>query len=404
VAGSLGVERSGGPRSVSGATRERIVRYVAALAGRATQARIARLARLSPATVSTLIRDLQRDGVIELRAEAPDRRGQVIAIANLPGLAIGVELGQAHISVCARAIASDRAYFAESRESGANRRGAWLQTTGELVQRLVEDNNLGSEPVVSVGLGIPAPVLPVSGEVFTPAILQGWEGAKPGVELGRLLSAPVEVDNEANLAAYGEYLYGADTEVTSMIYLKMSVGVGAGIILNGRILRGWSGIAGEVGHLSIDPNGPVCRCGNRGCLETFISSAHLVEQAAVALRGFGRSKAPEALRDLISLANDGEPACVRVLQDAGQHIGRAIATCSMVLNPECVVLGGELGVLAGHLILAPARESYRNFALRASAGPTIRIKKSEMAITAPAAGALAWGLVAGGHKLKHANR
>jgi len=381
-------------RSMREATKQRLLRYVAAMPAEATQARIAKLARLSPATVSTLMRELQSDGLVGIRDDPSGRRGQQISVTSLPGVAAGVELGQTHISVCVRALASDRDYFVESSDSGADRRRTWLATTVGLISKVVEENGLASEPIVSVGLGVPAPVLPGSGEVFTPAILQGWEKARPASELGRALSAPVAVDNEANLAAFGEYLYGAGREMASMIYLKMSIGVGAGIVIDGRLMRGWRGIAGEVGHLSMDPGGLVCRCGNRGCLETLISSAQLVDQASAAHRGFGGSAIPNTVEDMVALANRGDPACIRIFQDAGRHIGRAIAAFSIFLNPECVVLGGQLGTLAGELIVRPALESFESFAIKESAGANCKIRASELPITAPATGALAWGLLA----------
>jgi predicted NBD/HSP70 family sugar kinase len=380
-------------RSLREATKDRLLRYVAALPGDATQARIAKLARLSPATLSTLMRELQADGLVAVQDDPSSRRGQQISVTNLPGVAVGVELGQAHISVCVRALTSERRYFAESAESGADRRSTWLDTTVRLISDLINENQLSPEPVVSVGLGIPAPVLPEAGEVFTPAILQGWEGAKPASELSRALSAPVAIDNEANLAAFAEYLYGAGRGTSSMIYLKMSAGVGAGVLVDGRMMRGWRGMVGEIGHLSMDPAGPVCRCGNRGCLETLIGSAHLVDQAAAAHRGFGRSAIPATIEDMVALACLGDPACVRILQDAGRHIGQAIATCSIFVNPECVVLGGQLGTLAGDLIMDSARESFSSFAIKESAGPNCKIKASELPVTAPALGALAWGLL-----------
>ena len=383
-----------GSRSVREVTMQRLLRHVAALQGEASQARIAKLARLSPATVSTLIRELEAQGAVGISDDTAGRRGQRITVRELPGLAIGVELGQDHIAVCVRALAQSKTVFAESSDSGADRRGTWLETTIRLITELIEEHGLDGEPIISAGLGIPAPVLPGTGEIFTPAILHGWEGARPGQQLSNALTAPVAVDNEANLAAYAEYLYGAGRDTASMIYLKMSLGVGSGIVTDGRIMRGWRGVAGEVGHLSMDPAGLVCRCGNRGCLETLISSAYLLEQATVAHRGFGRSEAPATIEDLIASANRGDPASNRIFRDAGRHIGRAIATFCIVINPECVVLGGQLGTHAGDLIIPPVRESFENFAIKESSGPTCKIRTSELGEKAPATGALAWGLLA----------
>jgi len=382
------------PRSSRDLNEQRVLAHVAALKGEASQARVAKLTGLSAATVSGLIHKLEDKGKVGISDDPSGRRRQRIAVQNLPGVAIGVELGQNHISVCARALAESTVHYMESAESGADRRDTWVEVTTQLTARIIRENNLSGQPIVSVGLGIPAPVLPGTGEIFTPAILQGWERARPGQQLSSALEAPVAVDNEANLAAYAEYLYGCGRDTSSMIYLKMSLGVGAGIVNEGRIMHGWHGIAGEVGHLSMDPSGPVCRCGNRGCLETLISTGHLVDQAKDAHRGFGGPGIPDSIDDLIASARSGDPANNRILHEAARHIGRAIAAYCTLINPECVVLGGQLGTQAGDLVIAPVRESFESFAIKESSGLICKIKASELEVTAPATGALAWGMLA----------
>ena len=144
-----------------------------------------------------------------------------------------------------------------------------------------------------------------------------------------------------------------------MAYLRLSAGIGAGLVINGRPFRGARGIAGEIGHVLVDPQGPICRCGNRGCLETFVAGPALCEL----LR---RSHGPLSTHQLLELAREGDAGCQRVIADAGRVVGRAVADLCNYLNPDLVVVGGDLSA-AGDLVLEPMREAVRRFAIPAAA-------------------------------------
>ena len=161
----------------------------------------------------------------------------------------------------------------------------------------------------------------------------------------------------------------------------MSSGIGAGIVVGGRIHRGFAGTAGEIGHVLVDPDGHVCRCGNRGCLETLAAGPGLLEQLR-RTHGGGLS-----LADVISLAHDGDPVCARVIADAGRWIGLTVAGLCNLLNPGMVVVGGELSA-AGELLLEPLRASVRGHAIPA-AGEDIQVVAGELGERAEVLGALA---------------
>jgi predicted NBD/HSP70 family sugar kinase len=145
-----------------------------------------------------------------------------------------------------------------------------------------------------------------------------------------------------------------------MIYLKVSSGIGAGLILNGRLYRGSTGLAGELGHLLVDPEGLVCRCGNRGCLETLAATGALVE---LLRRSHGEDV---TAAELLALARAGDLGCRRVIADAGRAIGQAVSMLLNVLNPELLVVGGDLAA-AGDLLLDGVRESIARAALPSAA-------------------------------------
>ena len=141
------------------------------------------------------------------------------------------------------------------------------------------------------------------------------------------LGLPVRVDNDANLGALAEHVWGAGEGVKDMIYLKLATGIGAGLVLGGRLYVGAGGTAGEIGHTIIDEHGPVCRCANRGCLETLASGAATVELLRPTLG------ADLTLGRVVALTLEGHPAATRVVADAGRHIGRAVANLVNLLNP-----------------------------------------------------------------------
>jgi predicted NBD/HSP70 family sugar kinase len=164
--------------------------------------------------------------------------------------------------------------------------------------------------VVGAGLTLPGTIAQPGGVVGPSSTLPRWSGVAAAAELGRRLGLPVLADNDANLGALGEAAFGAGRRAQDLIYVKVTTGIGAGVIVDGGLHRGTAGRAGELGHVRVRPDGPLCRCGRRGCLETFAST--------------------DALRR-------GVPAA-----EAGRLLGSAVAGLVNVLNPELVVVGGEL--------------------------------------------------------------
>jgi predicted NBD/HSP70 family sugar kinase len=191
-------------------------------------------------------------------------------------------------------------------------------------------------------------VEPETGEVGLPSILPGWIGVRAADAVGDMLGVRVLVDNDANLGAMAEMTFGAATGATDVVYLKASTGIGAGLVLGGSLYRGAAGTAGEVGHVTIDESGPLCRCGNRGCLESYAGTTALVELLRTS---HGPDVTPQ---QLIDLAIAGDAGARRVLTDAGRYIGIAVANLCNLVAPQLVVIGGELAQ-SGSLLLDPIR-------------------------------------------------
>ena len=198
------------------------------------------------------------------------------------------------------------------------------------------------------------------------------------------LGLRVEVDNDANLGASGEWMWGAGRGCTELAYLKLATGIGAGLILGGRPFKGAGGTAGEIGHTMVDPSGPICRCGNRGCLE-MLAGAGAVLDALRPTHGNGLT-----VKDVIALASDGDPGCCRALADAGHIIGGAASILCNLINPQRIVVGGEMAA-AGEVLLGPLRESLERSAIR-SAAQDVQVVQGSLGDKAEVLGAVALAL------------
>jgi predicted NBD/HSP70 family sugar kinase len=229
-------------------------------------------------------------------------------------------------------------------------------------------------------MGLPGPVHR-SGVVGSSAILPGWAGTHAAERMSDLLGMEVWLRNDANLGALAEATWGAGRGATTVVYLKLATGIGAGIVIDGRLFGGAGGTAGEIGHTSLDETGDICRCGSRGCLETYASGAAI---AGLLSRSLGEPLGPD---DVMQRAVDGDPGCRRALADAGRHIGAAVADLCNLVNPERIIVGGSMAV-AGDVLLDPLREAV---GLRAipSAAEDVEIVLGELGERAELLGAVA---------------
>ncbi|MFE4588793.1 ROK family transcriptional regulator [Streptomyces laurentii] len=354
------METPGSQSSLHRANLERVVRAVRT-AGSLTQAEIARATGLSAATVSNIVRELKDGGTVEVTpTSAGGRRARSVSLSGDAGVVVGVDFGHTHLRVAIGNLAHQ--VLAETAEpldvDGSAEEG--FDRAEELVKRLIEESGIRRDKVVGVGLGVPGPIDVSSGTLGSTSILPGWSGISPADELADRLGVPVHVDNDANLGALGELVWGSGRGVSDLAYIKVAGGVGAGLVIDGRVYRGPGGTAGEIGHITLDESGPVCRCGNRGCLETF-ASARYVLPLLQPTHG-----ADLTMERVVQLAREGDPGCRRVIADVGRHIGSAVASLCNLLNPSRVILGGDLAE-AGEIVLAPIRDSVARYAIPSAA-------------------------------------
>jgi glucokinase-like ROK family protein len=331
--------------------------------GQISRAEIARRTGLSRSTVSSLVADLQADGLVVERPEPGSAHGAqggrppiLLSFDASAGAAVGIDFGHSHLRVAVSDLAST--ILAERKLPLDTDHDAQqgLELAAEMVADALADAGVQRTQVIGAGMGLPGPIEQSEGTVGSSAILPGWIGMTAATEMRRRLDIPVMVDNDANLGALAEAAFGAGQDAGDLIYLKVSSGIGAGLILNGRLYRGSAGLAGELGHVLVDPDGIVCRCGNRGCLETVAATGALVD---LLRRSHGEDLTVEAM---LEAARGGDLGCRRVIHDAGRALGQVVATLLNVLNPELLVVGGDLAG-AGDLLLDGVRESVGRAAL-----------------------------------------
>jgi predicted NBD/HSP70 family sugar kinase len=356
----MSMDTPGSQSSLHRANLERVLRAVR-MAGSLTQAEIARTTGLSAATVSNIVRELKESGtVVVADTSSGGRRARSVSLSGDAGIVVGVDFGHSHLRVAVGNLAhrvlaeeSEPMNVDVSAEQGFARAEA-------MVARLLGQAGFRPDKVIGVGLGVPGPIDVETGALGSTAILPGWTGIAPGRELAQRLGMEVYVDNDANLGALGELVWGAGRGLSDLAYIKVASGVGSGLVINGQIYRGPGGTAGEIGHITLDEAGPVCRCGNRGCLETFVGSRYL-------LNLLNASHERElTLSDVVQLAQQGDLGCRRVIADAGRQIGTGVATLCNLLNPRRVILGGDLAE-AGELVLSPIRDSVARYAIPSAA-------------------------------------
>lgn len=354
------METPGSQSSLHRANLERVVRAVR-MAGSLTQAEIARATGLSAATVSNIVRELKDSGTVDVTpTSAGGRRARSVSLSGDAGVVVGVDFGHSHLRVAignlAHKVLAEEAEPIDVDASAAQ----GFDRAEQLVERLIAATGVNRQKVIGVGLGVPGPIDVETGVLGSTAILPGWTGINPRDELTGRLGVEVHVDNDANLGALGELVWGSGRGVADLAYIKVASGVGAGLVMGGQIYRGPGGTAGEIGHITLDESGPVCRCGNRGCLETFTAARYVLPLLTPS------HGADLTMPSMVALARGGDPGCRRVVADIGRHIGSGVANLCNLLNPSRVVLGGDLAE-AGDLVLDPIRDSVSRYAIPSAA-------------------------------------
>jgi predicted NBD/HSP70 family sugar kinase len=343
--------------------------------GPASRVDIIRATALSRATVSKLTGELQAQGLVTEQRPAltvAGRSGRPPALLGLnPELGAfgGVDFGHSSVRVAIADVTGT--LLAEDRFDLDVDNAAELAIAAavERLPALVDEAGLPRQRLLGVGAAISAPVRRDGASLAAAGILPGWSAISPQRELARRLGVPVHVGNDANLGALAEVRTGAARGASDVVYVMLSSGVGGGLVLGGSLFTGHSGMTGELGHVQVDPDGALCRCGNRGCLETVAGA-----QALLARLRQGRGRAV-SLAEAVQRAHAGDGLSRQVFREAGLAAGRVAGGICNVVNPELVIVGGDLSV-AGELLVGAVREGLEQTSI-----PAVRADVTVVAAT-----------------------
>ena len=315
--------------------------------------------------------------------------------AKLEELIIGVDLGGTKIrAVLADAGANIKVW--DYRGTDAD------QGPEEVIKRIIEsikllmDSVASPGDIVGIGIGAAGACEFSSGVVSSSPHLPGWHDVQLRDIIQRQFGIPTYLDNDATLAALGEHRFGAGIGVDNMLYVTLSTGIGGGIIIEGKPYRGVSGTAGEMGHMTIDVNGPRCSCGNTGCWETLVSGTALAQEAVrqieagalTTILSFCEGDLKKVSAQIVSLAAEqGDALAQGLISRTGYYLGVGLVNLVNIFNPELILIGGGLSQI-GQPLLAPALKlvSERAFAVPAKA---VRIEIARLGANAEALGAVA---------------
>ena len=317
-----------------------------------TRAELAQLTGLARSTISLRIDELLEHGLVTPVGEAVSTGGRPPAqIALNPGarVVVAADLGATHGRVAITDLSGKvlRSVFEDLViANGPEVVLDWLVLT---INRLMVECDRPISDLVAVGIGLPGPVEHESGRPTNPPIMPGWDGYDVPAHIRRTFSVPILVDNDVNIMALGERAMGWP-DADNIIFVKVSTGIGSGIIGGGVLQRGAQGIAGDIGHVKIPRGaGVVCKCGNEGCLEAIAGSPAIIAD----LRGIGRDITTVA--ELVALVKSGDTSAIQAVRQAGRDIGEVLTVCVSIINPSVITIGGALAQ-AGEHIIAGVRE------------------------------------------------
>ncbi|MBT2594034.1 ROK family protein [Arthrobacter sp. ISL-72] len=330
------------------------------------RAEIARRARISRTTITTITRDLVNRGILSKATHRPQgqdvdgRAGDQLAFSPDAGRVAGIN--QVLDRICVR-VTDLMGEEVAAMETSIGAKDDWrtrADAATELLDAALEKGGGAREDLLGVGIGLPGQINPSDGIVHGALADQPWHGINARTEMGKRLGVPVFIENNVRLETIAEAKWGAGRGIQNLMYVNISSGIAAGFLFGTELYRGSLGGGGELGHVSIDINGPACRCGNRGCIVLFAGAPAIISRLTATMGG------SVTMTDVLTAVAAGNRAAENVLAEAGTMLGRLLASMCNLLNPERIVVGGQTS-LAGAILLDPIRENVFRYALTPSA-------------------------------------
>ncbi|MCB9881209.1 MAG: ROK family transcriptional regulator [Planctomycetes bacterium] len=323
-----------------------------------SRADLARRTGLSRSSISAIVADLLETGLVKEIGAGDSRGGRRPILLGFDDEAlaiVGIDMGATHVAVAVTDLrAQIKAWALESHDVRNDPAGA-LDLLRKLIDGALHEAKVHKRSLVGMGVAVPSPVRPDDPDHLSPVLVPKWEGVSPVEFLETAYGVPVVMENDANLGALAEQWWGAGQDGRDLAYVKVATGVGAGLIIHGDIYRGTTGIAGEIGHIPVDPSAGRCVCGLDGCLNLVVGTRHLVERVQHLRTSHPNSPLPRRglnVGRIVESAFEGDSLARAVVEEAGHHLAIGVAALMNLINPATVVFGGSL-TRAGDMLLRP---------------------------------------------------
>jgi len=322
--------------------------------GPVSRADVSRLSQFYPATVSSIVNDLISEGFVReagLGDSTGGRQPVMLQLDRRAGISCGVSIGVDRLRACvsdldAQVLTSEEA----SLDWGQGPRRCMPAVTG-VIRSALGQAQVDPDRILGIGVVYPGPVDAECGTILASPHMPGWGGFALREAMEAEFSLPILVDNDANAAAWGEKWFGAAQGRSDYLYVMVDYGLGGGIVIDGQLYRGRNGGAGEFGHMTVDVDGPQCRCGNFGCLDVMASAGAIVDKlvggvkrgARTSCVGLCGGQVDDITIDVVlQAAGEGDAHAQAVVEEAGRYLGIGLASLINWFNPELIVLGGRL--------------------------------------------------------------
>ncbi len=353
---------------------------------------------LNRSTVSIIVNNLIEEGFVQetdFQNSKIGRPGMLLVLNPKGGFAVGVEIGVDFISVILTDFTANVLWEQHITSDPAEDQIRILDRASEMTQKAIDAGIQQGLRPLGIGIGVPGLVDIHQGKLILAPNLH-WTNVPLRLMWSQRFDMPIFIENEANAAALGEYCFGAARGVDSFIYLSAGIGLGGGIIINGKLFRGSSGYAGEVGHMTVDPDGELCSCGRRGCWETQVGPRAVLHRVSKTLETGVSSAICDMIQDdleritfesVVKAAIQDDPVALHALQEVGENLGKGVANLVNIFNPELIVLGGALNLAS--TVLMPIVERVVSENALPPACEDLRVVASAHGIDACVMGAVA---------------
>jgi predicted NBD/HSP70 family sugar kinase len=303
---------------------------------------------LSFQTVTNITQSLLHSGVIqeglELRGNGL-RQSRSVQINPDAAYAAGIHIDRAKLTLVLTNFKARVLWREEILLAADESARSILPLIPKIVDRAISETGISKEQLLGLGLAVPGPLDIEAGCLLNVPNLDDWANHPIRSELEELLNLPVVLDEDVTAIVLGEQWCGWGTEYHNVLYLYVGIGIGLGIVSNGHALRGWKGNVGQIGHVQIDPAGPLCHCGKRGCLEAYCTAGAILRDARIAILNQGHPAGlhlrnlPQRIEDIVASDN---PIFVEVIRQAAKRLGAVLGEAVAILDPELVLLGGDM--------------------------------------------------------------